>query len=915
MFTDLASKGFCIPPELSDEMSGEGATEFCDMEEAGLGEGEGVKNVSDQIEDEDQLDEAKRPEDHNKEDPDNQPDVKSEENAIEMSEDFDAKAQDLEDVDKEKDNEDDDGGDEEEIDKQMGEVDDMDNDKLDEQMWGSDEEDNGDEEEKEEESGPGDGKQSEPELVAKDDNADKSENDKDREQGNKDETEEEENDDKQKQNNLDNLDQDNYDDDQVDPYHGKQEEQQAPDDFDLPDDLNLDDDNDDGGKDDEKEMEEKGQEKEDDTALPPEDTPDNAEDEQKVETEDKHEQETGEDGEDKGEETNEEEKTNDGTDTADNDERQEQDGEDDPGFTPQDESAVDAEENEKQNEADDKTPSVEHYGKTSHDATENVEQSETAKDTAGETPENEQQEVDGSGQASADQVEGHQGQKSTRVADASSSGKRKQQERQPGKSDSERSLGSSDQKYKKLKTTDSTLDKQEGTEDNQESEEQNKSDLYEHVKDSKSHHDAQTLDVATAEQQEEQGQITHENEEDNSDVDGDEEMAEDEKDTEDTGRLDDLLSTKLKKKSRTEAERDGEESEDKCEADGEIHELPGERILTDTVARGSDSTIHTAMEHLYLDSNIFDLESLRSELENQLGSWTQSNLPADTDAESAASELWHRYEALTSSLAQDLCEQLRLVLEPSQATKLKGDYRTGKRLNMRKVIPYIASQFRKDKIWLRRTKPSKRQYQIMLAIDDSSSMVDNHSKQMAFESLALISNALTLLESGQLSICSFGETMNVLHPFTEQFTSLSGAHLLQYLTFEQKKTKIAHLLKLATAMMIDARNKQQGIVGNPETSQLLLIVSDGRGLFMEGMEVVKTAVRQAREANVFIVFVIIDNPKNKDSILDIKVPVFKQAGQIPEIKSYMDSFPFPFYIILRDINSLPMVLSDALRQW
>lgn len=49
---------------------------------------------------------------------------------------------------------------------------------------------------------------------------------------------------------------------------------------------------------------------------------------------------------------------------------------------------------------------------------------------------------------------------------------------------------------------------------------------------------------------------------------------------------------------------------------------------------------------------------------------------------------------------------------------------------MRKVIPYIASQFRKDKIWLRRTKKSKRQYQIVLAVDDSSSMADNHSKQV-----------------------------------------------------------------------------------------------------------------------------------------------------------------------------------------
>ena len=38
------------------------------------------------------------------------------------------------------------------------------------------------------------------------------------------------------------------------------------------------------------------------------------------------------------------------------------------------------------------------------------------------------------------------------------------------------------------------------------------------------------------------------------------------------------------------------------------------------------------------------------------------------------------------------------------------------------MIPYIASGFRKDKIWLRRTKPSKRQYQVMVAIDDSESM-------------------------------------------------------------------------------------------------------------------------------------------------------------------------------------------------
>lgn len=58
-----------------------------------------------------------------------------------------------------------------------------------------------------------------------------------------------------------------------------------------------------------------------------------------------------------------------------------------------------------------------------------------------------------------------------------------------------------------------------------------------------------------------------------------------------------------------------------------------------------------------------------------------------------------------------------------------------------------------------------------------------------------------------------------------------------------------------------------------------------------------------------------DDPKNRDSILDIKVPIFKPGGGLPEIRSYIEDFPFPFYVLLRDINSLPFVLSDSLKQW
>ena len=68
----------------------------------------------------------------------------------------------------------------------------------------------------------------------------------------------------------------------------------------------------------------------------------------------------------------------------------------------------------------------------------------------------------------------------------------------------------------------------------------------------------------------------------------------------------------------------------------------------------------------------------------------------------------------------------------------RGGFRTGKRPCMRRVIEYIASDFRKDKFWLRRVEPSKRQYQVMVAVDDSASMVFNHSKQVCYLSLDLV---------------------------------------------------------------------------------------------------------------------------------------------------------------------------------
>lgn len=36
---------------------------------------------------------------------------------------------------------------------------------------------------------------------------------------------------------------------------------------------------------------------------------------------------------------------------------------------------------------------------------------------------------------------------------------------------------------------------------------------------------------------------------------------------------------------------------------------------------------------------------------------------------------------------------------------------------------------------------------------------------------------------------------------------------------------------------------------------------------------------------------------------------------LPPPPRWIDAFPFPFYVVLRELQTLPQVLSDALRQW
>ncbi|RKP17524.1 hypothetical protein ROZALSC1DRAFT_4767, partial [Rozella allomycis CSF55] len=270
---------------------------------------------------------------------------------------------------------------------------------------------------------------------------------------------------------------------------------------------------------------------------------------------------------------------------------------------------------------------------------------------------------------------------------------------------------------------------------------------------------------------------------------------------------------------------------------------------------------------------------------------------------------WLKYEQSVSNLSLELTEQLRLILEPTLASKLKGDYKTGKRLNMRKIIPYIASDFKKDKIWQRRTLPNKRNYNVLLSLDDSLSMSESKSISLAFQSLALVSKSLNLLEIGNLAVIGFGDSINKLHSFDSPFNENSGAHLISNLHFNQTKTNTKHLLETALDMFSSLNS-----ISNIDNWNLHIILSDG---ICDDHQTLRSIVRQSLEHKIMTLFVVLDKRSDKDSILNIKSVQYEKVGDSfkMKVKSYMDSFPFDYYVVLNNIEHLPNVLGMALKQW
>ncbi|KAI6098294.1 hypothetical protein EDD16DRAFT_1527318, partial [Pisolithus croceorrhizus] len=308
----------------------------------------------------------------------------------------------------------------------------------------------------------------------------------------------------------------------------------------------------------------------------------------------------------------------------------------------------------------------------------------------------------------------------------------------------------------------------------------------------------------------------------------------------------------------------------------------------------------------------------------------------DTADVSAYIQLWTLYTSLIMPLSIALCESLRLILAPTLATRLRGDFRTGKRLNMRRVIAWVASEYTKDRIWLRRVKPSARAYQVLLAVDDSASMRGGGggAVHLAYQTVVLVAQALGRLEAGEVGVARFGAGWELVRGFGEGArdwgsSPVLGGRVLSALT----------ILEGSLGVLETAREAAGSRGATKDLWQLEIIISDG---ICQEHERLRRALRRARSMRVLVVFIVLDALNegsstllpdasnttatassaasgSQSSILALNQVSYRQSpttGQMElTMERYLDSFPFEYYVVLRDVEALPRVLADTLREF
>ncbi|KJP89006.1 hypothetical protein AK88_01298 [Plasmodium fragile] len=286
-------------------------------------------------------------------------------------------------------------------------------------------------------------------------------------------------------------------------------------------------------------------------------------------------------------------------------------------------------------------------------------------------------------------------------------------------------------------------------------------------------------------------------------------------------------------------------------------------------------------------------------------------------------EIYDQINNETEVMSSQLCEQLKIILEPTVRNKYQGDYKSGKKLNIKKLVNYFASDFRNNKIWKRRTKLNKRDYNIVIAIDNTKSMQINNIQKITLNAIFLVARAFEKLQVGRIGICSFGENdngisaNNVVCAMKNSLNKQDFLKILNHFQFNHDTKNsfdnaMLNALRICNYILKNTHSSTPQNGGKNVVSHLMLIISDGRF----NKSTVKAEIFKCIQNNFIPVLMIIDTQLSNNkaqSIFNLKQTFYKDNKL--HIVPYLHDFPFPYFVVVNDINEIPTLMCDIIRQW
>ena len=891
LFIHLTYNGFCGEKDQDEEEEGEGekGDNFDFNDGTGMGEGKGMKNVSDEIEHEEQLEGLKDEQGDPDDEEDEKQEKKEEDKAFDMKNDFDGenedKKEDEEDKKKEKD----------EIDSQEldDEMDDVDN-KLDNELFNEDneissEEDEDNNDNKDENKPPVDLEKEidldhkDKEAKGNEENKEDNEKDKDNEQKEKEiehEQKNEINDQNEEEQEQPNL---NIDDQIKEDGEEEKEPEENKEDGQTPEDEEMEREEESNAED---EVSVEGDHKfdptkEDDIDNGPEEEPQNDFDIENLENMD---------GSEGGNEENVEEQ-------PESEQLEDENNED---------HDVEAENNQKPDEEDQTfAPQVQNDKKQENNSLGNN------MDKGQKQEEQDQQ--DAQQNEEKKDFNNEENDYLFQVMQQYLDNKEKKEQKKP--KEGERN---EDQNMKKAQNIEEIEDLPDQAEGNDEKEDENAQDF---AKDDKAKE--MRSNVADTVKYNDEEMEAEENQEELKDnlpppEDKDEEMSEvEDKDlaeVQDEEQIKSLMKTNefyqkyLEDKNKKEKEEKLKEENQTEEADQANPDQDKNEDVHMEEESEEEDEIKLVKEEFKITESSFDILELRQDMIERYEKWRK-----DKELVSSSYELLNKFKKTTNHLSISLCEQMRMILEPTEKSRLKGDYKSGKRINIKKIIPFIASNYRNDKIWLRREMPFKRDYRVIIAIDDSLSMHKNKLGFFALESLVAISEALNQLNVGKVCVCGINDRMKMHMSFEDTYSAEKAAFCLSNYSFEHSSlasadTSIPNFMADCNKLLDSLHNENKNIV---------FIISDGRFNKKKALPY----IMKAEEKNhLSYMFILLDNHDidSNQSVFKMKTAQLitdENGKQDYKMTRYLEDFPFKYFTVVQQIAHLPKVLSNIFLQW